>query len=338
MADIEMLSSLNGVSGNEESVRKYIEKMCGMEKMSVDAIGNLYVYIQGRQKGKTALVTTHMDEAGFIVSKITEKGFIKFQAVGNIDPRNIVSKKVSIGTNGVKGIIGMKAIHLQKKSERENTVNIKDLFIDIGAKSQKQAGELVKSGDYISFDTEAGVLGDLYKGKAMDRVCAGCVADVICTKPVYDTVYVFTAQKHVGSRGAKAITVDADIVLNVGAVEAADMFKTEPYEKTAKVGGGVVVGYADRLSIADREFADKLYAAAEERLIPVQRKGTAFGQGISGAVQTGFGGRKTASIEVPVRYMNTPVSLVSAEDALATTRLLKTFLENMGDFTDEITE
>ncbi len=66
------------------------------------------------------MLSAHMDEVGFIVSGFTEKGYLEFKTVGGIDTRVIISKKVAVGEKKIPGVIGMKAIHLQKRSERES--------------------------------------------------------------------------------------------------------------------------------------------------------------------------------------------------------------------------
>ena len=126
---------------------------------------------------KKIAVAVNMDEPGFIISGVTEKGYLKFKAVGNIDPRKIISKKVVIGADKIKGVIGMKAIHLQTKSERENVVAVSKLFIDIGAKDKEDAEKYVKLGDYVTFDTEFMQIGSNVKGKALDRsgICTSLI-------------------------------------------------------------------------------------------------------------------------------------------------------------------
>ena len=95
---IEELSRLNGVSGNEDAVRKYIsEKISSKaDEITVDSIGNLIALKKGRKSGKKIMLVSNMDEAGFIVSDITDKGYLKIKSVGNIDTRVIISKKVVI--------------------------------------------------------------------------------------------------------------------------------------------------------------------------------------------------------------------------------------------------
>ena len=107
---IEKISEISAVSGNETPILEYlvplIEKRC--DSLEIDSIGNIIAFKKGIKSSKKVMLATHIDEVGFIVSDITEKGFIKFKAVGDIDPRSLVSKKVSIAAlNGAgSGVIG----------------------------------------------------------------------------------------------------------------------------------------------------------------------------------------------------------------------------------------
>ncbi len=138
---LKKMSEINAVSGNENDIRNLIiaEIKDNVDDITVDTMGNVIAYKKGSDSGKKIAVAVNMDEPGFIISGVTEKGYLKFKAVGNIDPRKIISKKVVIGADKIKGVIGMKAIHLQTKSERENVVAASKLFIDIGAKDKEDA-------------------------------------------------------------------------------------------------------------------------------------------------------------------------------------------------------
>ena len=68
-------------------------------------------------------------------------GYLEFKKVGGIDTRVIISKNVLVGEKKIPGVIGMKAIHLQSKGEREEVPKVKSLFIDIGAKDKQDADE-----------------------------------------------------------------------------------------------------------------------------------------------------------------------------------------------------
>ena len=101
---------------------------------------------------KKLMLCAHMDEVGFIVKRITEAGYLKFAAVGGIDRRVVIGKKVFVGVGKVPGIIGLKAVHLTTPEERGKVPKLEDFYIDIGAKDQKSAEALVSVGDCAVFD------------------------------------------------------------------------------------------------------------------------------------------------------------------------------------------
>ena len=322
MAEIlKELCLLSGVSGREQDVRDYITDHIKnhVDDINIDSLGNVIAYKKGVKGKKTIMLSSHMDEVGLILSNITDNGFIKFKAVGDIDSRNIVSKCVKINKT-VDGVLGMKAIHLQKRDERENTVAIKDLYIDIGAKSKEKALKRVNLGDYISFESEYLKAGQKISVKALDtRV--GCYVLLDMVKDSYeDNIYfVFTAQKQVGMRGASVagygLELDAALVLD--AFESADMYGTKENEVTAKLGEGVCVDFMDKFAIPDKTLTDKLYNAIVDAKIPVQKKRSSVGMSDAGTIIRCADGVKTACIGIPVRYMNTPQSMADMRDIKA---------------------
>ncbi|MCC8169348.1 MAG: M42 family peptidase [Oscillospiraceae bacterium] len=320
-----------GVSGNDRRIRSLIinEVKRYADEITVDSIGNLIIHKRGRVGEKKIMAAAHMDEPGFIVSGITDKGYIKFNSVGTIDLRTIISKRVVIGDGKLDGVIGMKAIHLQKKSDRENAVSVSDLFIDIGAEDKKEAQKRVAIGDYISFNTSFGVLGENIKGKALDsRIGCYCLAE--CLKRDYESDFyaVFTAQHEIGGRGAAvaAYNINPDIALVLGSVEAADMFKTKEHERNAVLGGGAVASYMDGGVISDRAAQNRLLELAAD--IPVQLKVPSAAMSDGGTIQTACGGAAVITVDVPCRYSHSPVCIASMRDVESMTELTNLFLRN----------
>ncbi|MCI8403472.1 MAG: M42 family metallopeptidase [Clostridia bacterium] len=333
---LKRLSEEFGVSGNETAVRNLIsEQINGLaDDITIDCMGNLIALKKGKSGEKNIAITTHMDEPGFIVSGINDKGYLQFKAVGTIDPRKIISKKAVIGENKIKGVIGMKAIHLQTKSERENTVSVSKLFIDIGAKDKSDAEQYVRLGDYVTFDTDFTELDDNIKGKAIERsgACAA-VIDAMKFDYPFDTYFCFLTQHEVGSRGAKIIShrLNTDAVLTVSAVDTADMFGCEKNTGGAMLGGGVVVSYADKLVIADKELTDAMAEEAKRKNIPVQKNAIKDFAGDGGAMQTGADGTICLNIAIPCRYSHSPVSIMSLNDINNTTEYIKLYLNKIGE-------
>ena len=140
------LCNCDGVSGDEGHIRELIKNtvLPYADEVITDSIGNLLIKKNGKRHDKTIMISAHTDEVGFIISGITKEGYLEFKAVGGIDTRVIISKKVRIGKEKVKGIIGIKAIHLTTKEERQSVPKISDLFIDIGAKDEEDAKKYVR--------------------------------------------------------------------------------------------------------------------------------------------------------------------------------------------------
>lgn len=329
---LEKLSNTCGVSGNEHKIRDIIIKEITpyVNEIKIDTMGNIIARKYGRSGKKTALIA-HMDEPGFIVSGITDTGYIKFSPVGKIDPRTIVSKRVLIGENEIKGVIGMKAIHLQKKEERENVVAVSELFIDIGAKNKKEAEKLISLGEYITFDTEFKAIGETVKGKGLGAaISCTCLIKALKNCGDSDIYAVFAVQSEIEGRGAHVAIYDIqpDEAVIIGVVEAADMFSTKPQEKSATLGGGAVIAYADKNTRFDRDGTDKLIRLAAENGVKTQVGSFAQKLSEGGAVQTACAGTAVVNIFVPCRYLHTPVNMASNADIESAATLIGLFMRN----------
>ena len=178
------LSNTMSVSGNEKEIRKLLKELAApYGEITTDTMGNLYVHKPG--KGKRIMACAHMDEVGMIVKGIMEDGLLAYTAIG-IDSRVCVSKRVVVGPDKVPGVIGAKAIHLQRREDLDKSIPHGELFVDIGAESREDALKYVSVGDYISFDTEFSYFGDgRMKGKALDDRL-GCAVVLELLRENYD--------------------------------------------------------------------------------------------------------------------------------------------------------
>lgn len=334
---LKTMSEINSVSGNENAVRDFVLSQIKdkVDEITVDTMGNVIALKKGANSDKRIAVTVNMDEPGFIVSGITDKGYVKFKSVGDVDPRKLVSKKIVIGDKKIKGIIGMKAIHLQTKSEREEVVKVSKLFIDIGANDKAEAEAYVKLGDYIAFDTEFLQIDDTVKGKALDRsgVCTALikVIEKFDKHFNYDTYFCFLTQREVGSRGAKIVSerTKADVVLTVSSAETNDMYGTD--KGGIKLGSGVALGFADRTVLSDRELTKKLISAAKTADIKIQTAVLPHKMSDGGAMQIGGEGRKCVNAYLPCRYSHSPVSIMSLGDINAVTEYIELYIDKIGE-------
>lgn len=332
---LKALTDIPGVSGDEGLVREFIvEKIKDyVDEISVDSMGNLLCLKKGTGKSnQKVMVAAHMDEIGFIISKICDDGFLKFKSVGGIDPRVMVSKKVSIGEKGVPGVIGAKAIHLQKKGERDSVPKESELYIDIGARDKEHAEELISLGDYCVFDSSYVEFGDGFiKAKALDdRLGCAMMLSLAMEKEAYpfDLYLAFTVQEEVGTRGAKIITnrISPDVAIVLEGTTCSDVEGCEERDYSTVAGEGAVLSIIDRGTYYNKELVSALCETAKANDIPVQYKKTATGGNDAAAIHLSTGGVRVAAISVPARYIHSSSSVVKKSDYQAAHDLVHTFL------------
>lgn len=328
---VKELCLLSGPSGFEDEVREFIRQRAVCDEIYTDSIGNLICHKKGA--GKKIMVTAHMDEVGFIITEITEGGFLKFASLGGIDTQVMCSKKVLIGKNRIPGIISAKAVHLQKKNEMLEPLKEKDLCIDIGAKDAEDAKIKVSLGDFAVFDSEYIPFGDGYiKSKALDdRV--GCAIMLELMKENYDCdiYFVFTVQEEIGTRGAAvaASCIKPDIALVIEGTTCAEVFGSEPHNEVTNQGKGAVMTAMDMAAISHKDYYDLIIRVANENNIPLQIKRTKMGGTDAGTIQRSNIGIKTAVLAVACKYLHSPVSVMYEKDVESVYLLSKAVLKEI---------
>ena len=329
---LKTLSEAFGASGAEQEVRDYIknavESIC--DDVYTDNMGNLICFKKGKLKGgRSIMLSAHMDEVGFIISGINEKGYLNFKTIGGIDPRVVIAKRVLIGKNKIRGVIGDKPPHLTDKNNNA-ALKTEELFIDIGAKNKQEAGEYVSIGDYACFDSKFIQFGNgLVKGKALDnRIGCYILTELAKNNYPHDIFYVFTVQEEVCCRGAQtaAYKIKPDISIVVEGTTCSDVPKTDETGFSTRLRGGPALSIVDRTSYSDKELRNALYKAAIGNNIKIQYKQTTLGGNDAGAIQLSEAGVKTAVISVPCRYIHSPSSVASLEDISACREVLHNFL------------
>lgn len=321
------LCSLNGVTGCEDEVREYIlARLEGLDvEVETDAIGNLMVFKRGKNRPASRLmVAAHMDEVGFIITSITDEGYLKFDTVGGIDRRILPGKALEIGRSRLPGIIGIKAVHLTTPSERETPPKIRDLYIDIGASNQKEANRLVSPGDYAAFCSETAINDVSLRAKAIDdRLGCAIMVKLLEGELEYDTWFAFTVQEEVGLRGAAsaAFRIQPDIALILETTTAADLPDIKGAGAVSRLGQGVVISYADMGTLYDTGLFDHMRRLADHNNIKWQLKTMLAGGTDAGRIHISRQGVGCAGLSAPVRYLHSDGSLAALEDMRAMQRL-----------------
>lgn len=328
---LEKLSELRGTSGAEKDVRELLreEIKAWVNSFMIDKMGNLIAYKESSGNGPKVLITAHMDEVALMITEITTDGFLKFHTVGGIDPRILVSKPIVV--SGINGVIGAKAIHLQKPQERQQAFKIEQLYIDIGAKSKEEANKYVKLGDYAYFTTKFEAIGNgYYKGKAFDdRVGCYILTEILKKDFNLSLVAAFTVQEEVGLRGAKvaAYQTQPDFAIVLEGTISADMAHIEEEDWVTELGKGPALSIMDRTTLYNPQLIQKVVDLAKINKIPLQFRRGSSGGNDAGKIHTSREGIQTLSISVPCRYIHSSASLVNRADIDHTIKLVEKILQ-----------
>ncbi len=331
---LKRLLETNGASGNEDKVRALIEeKLNGRFEYTADRIGNLYAHSGGFFPNDIKLmITAHMDEVALMITHITKEGYLKFQSIGGMDERILPGKAVHIGEKKIAGIIGSLAIHLQTKSQRDKITEMRDLFIDIGAKDEAQAKEYVSVGDVAYFASPAEEMGDLIKAKALDdRVGCMVLMDLLERLPEENFTAVFTTREEIGCFGAMAAAsaVKPKYAIVLEGTTASDIGETDEADEVCAVGKGPVLSFMDNGAIYDRKLLKLACSIAERKGIPYQLKRAVAGGNEAGRIQKIGEGCHVLAISVPCRYIHGPVSVASGKDIEAMKQLAAAIIQEL---------
>lgn len=342
---LKILSNSNGVSGYEYRIRDKIVSEFNKysDEIKTDNLDNVIAIKKGNlNKNKNRIkimLAAHMDEIGLMVTNIEKDGFLRFVTIGGIDPRTLLGQEVLVhGKKDLFGIIGAKPPHLQEESERNSTVKLENMTIDLGLKKE-DAKKLVKIGDSITIKRELIELqGNRIAGKALDDR-AGIVALYECIKKLnklnhYSDIYfVSTVQEEVGCRGATtsaySINPDIGIAIDVGFGSTPEL----PKEDTLDMGKGPGITLGGNIHPGLRK---KLVEIAKEYNIPFQLEVEPGPTGTDArAIQITRQGIPTLCISIPLRYMHTSVEVIDLKDIKNTAKLLAFFVasisnENLG--------
>ncbi len=333
--DIIKLSAASGPSGFERDVARLASGLLAllMDEVTTDVMGNVIgVKRCGKQNAKKLMLDAHLDEIGFIITG-HEEGFLRFAAVGGVDARMLPASELKILTDEpLVGIVGVTPPHIQKSGESDKTIKIEDLYIDIGL-PQEAAQQAVPVGTFAVYNTGARLFGtDLVCGKALDdRACFAVILralELLKDETLEADLYVLaSSQEEVGTRGAKtgAFAIDPDWCVVIDA----DHAKTPDHTKyDAKlVGGGVVIAIGPNMN---RAFTDEAVRLAGESAIAYQIGVEPGDSGTNARViQVSRAGIATALLSLPLKYMHSPVEVVSLQDAEAAAKLLAALAKNV---------
>ena len=324
------LTAASSVSGSEENIADTVLSLLSPYCDSAEQRqGNVLGTLGERQPGKPhVLLDAHMDQVGFLVTAITEEGFLRVGNAGGLDFRLMPAQRVTVhGKQDIPGVICCVPPHLQ--GGEEHVLSVTELAIDTGY-TKAELEQIVTQGDTVSFAMPLLPMEN-------DRVCGRSLDDRSGIAAILYALFLvqgeelpcscsvlFSTQEETGERGATigAFTIEPDIALAVDVTFA--LGHGDDPVKCGKMGGGPMIGISPTLS---RDVTNALIAAADAEQIPWQPE---VMSGMTGTNADRFsvtkGGVRTGTVSIPLRYMHTPAEVIQISDVKQTGELLAAYL------------
>ncbi|MEH7094692.1 M42 family metallopeptidase [Neobacillus vireti] len=322
------LTDAKGIPGNEREVREVMKQYIApyADEITTDGLGSLIAKKVGKEGGPKIMVAGHLDEVGFMITQIDDKGFLRFQTVGGWWGQVMLAQRVTIVTRQgeVTGIIGSKPPHILSAEARKKPIEIKDMFIDIGASSREEAQEWgVRPGDMVVPYFEFTVMNNekMLLAKAWDNRI-GCAIAIDVLRQLKDVehpnvVYgVGNVQEEVGLRGAKTATykIEPDIGFAVDVGIAGDTPGISEREAMSKMGKGPQVVVYDASMVAHKGLRDFVTDTADELNIPYQFESIPGGGTDAGSIHLTHKGVPALAITIATRYIHSHAAMLHRDD------------------------
>jgi putative aminopeptidase FrvX len=321
-----------GVSGFEQKVRELVfRELKGLvDEISTDNMGNITAVKKGA-KNKKIMAAAHMDEIGFIVTHIDDKGFLRFTTLGGFDPKTLTAQRVIVhGKKDLIGVMGSKPIHLMDAEERTKAPKIGDYFIDLGM-PVKEVKKLVEVGTPITRERKLIEMGDCVNCKSIDnRVSVFILIEIFRElknkKIPYDFYGVFTVQEEVGIRGASvaALQIQPDFGFGLDTTIAYDVPGSCEHEQVTRLGQGTAIKIMDSSTICDYRMVKYMKEVATRNKIKWQSEILpAGGTDTAGIQRMNPGGAIAGAVSIPTRHIHQVIEMAHKDDIELSIRLLK---------------
>jgi endoglucanase len=344
LAFLEDLLTAPSPSGYEQPVQKVVRDFAGKfaDDVRTDWHGNVIAAVNPGGSPRIMLAG-HCDQIGLMVKYIDDRGYLWVDSIGGWDIQMLIGQNLVVwGRNGaVPGVIARKAIHLLSADDRKKVPELKDLWMDIGAKDRDEARQAVAVGDPVTFELGFRRLrNNLAAAPGMDNkvgawVVMSALEQVARESPAAAVFAVSTVQEEIGLRGAQtsAFSIDAQLGIAVDVTHATDCPTLD-----LKQFGEVSLGLGPMLYRGPNVnpiVHQQLVELAQRLEIPVQSGGLSrAASNDANVMQVSRGGLATGIVAIPNRYMHSPVEVVSLSDLTHAARLIAQLCLSISDESD----
>lgn len=331
--NLTALSAASGPSGREAEVRALAMEQLRplVDEVWCDPFGNLVgVRRCGLPDAKRVILDAHLDEVGLVITG-AEEGFLRFRAVGGVDPRMLPDREVTLLTQPPSfGVIAVLPPHVQKAGEGDKSLPISKLYIDAGLTQEE--GKALAGTFAVPRGGSRSLLSGSFSAKAMDDRAGFVVLlrtlELLRDVPLDVDLYVMgSSREEVNGGGALVgafgIAPDCFVAVDVTHARTPD----GPKEGTFPAGKGTVIGIGPNIT---RWMGERLQAKASARSIPYSVEVMTGHSGTNAwRVQTAREGIATAVLSLPLKYMHSPVETLNEADLGSTADLLAAFVQDL---------
>ncbi len=296
-----------------------------------DRLGNVWgILPSDTPDAPTLLLEAHIDEIGFTVTNIDERGFLRVAPCGGVDNRALSAAPITVLSDPpCNGVFCATPAHLAK--DDAPLPEIAERGIDVGM-SAEEAKSRIPLGTRVAF---AAHFEELLHG----RICAKALDDRAGVAAILyalsllkgqalpvNLVVAFCVQEELGMRGSKTaaygIRPDAAIIVDVSFAHTPDADKAS----CGTLGGGVMLGMSPVLNMT---MTETLRGLADKNAVAYQCEVMGGTTGTDAdVVSLTAEGIPTALLSIPLRYMHTPAEIVSLRDVEAVANLMAAFVAN----------
>ncbi|CAI8964115.1 MULTISPECIES: M42 family metallopeptidase [Priestia] len=327
------LTELPGAAGNEHQVRSFMRSQIEplVDEVIQDGLGSLFGVRYNEEKGPKVMVAGHMDEVGFMVTSVTDKGMLRFQTLGGWWSQVLLAQRVHVVTKKgpITGVIASIPPHLLDESQRNKPMAIKNMMIDVGADSKQEVAEMgIRPGDQIvpicpftPMSNEKKILAKAWDNRYGCGLAIELLKEVKNEKLPNILYSGATVQEEVGLRGAQSAAnmIKPDLFYALDASPANDTSGDK--NAFGQLGKGVLLRIFDRTMVTHRGMREFILDTAETNSIPYQYFVSPGGTD-AGRVHTSNNGVPSAVIGVCSRYIHTHASMIHVDDYAAAKELL----------------
>ena len=342
---LETLTQTPAVPGREDRIRDVIRNHVKdlFDELHVDAMGSLIGLRKPRPAGKSSsrkkpqrvMLAAHMDQIGFLVRHIDDKGILRINPVGGFDVRTLFARRVTVctGKGDLPAVLtpSGKPSHLTTEEDRKKVPDISEFYVDLALPAE-QVSQTVQIGDMVVLDGPFGEVGDAVVSRCLDNRI-GCWAVIRALESLdhhnCEICVAFTVQEEVGLRGAgpAAFGIEPDIGVSCDTTICGQTPGSADEQRITVFGGGAALKIMDGSTIADLKLIEQIEQIAKRRKIKCQRCILPGRAGQDGAmIQRSRTGVRTVVFACPVKNIHTVTEMAAKADLQSYRNLLAAWL------------